>query len=242
MEELIDNQDGSWTDPADGAIYDAYDNVIGYENGNGTWTDGTGQEFTWDNRPINEGGYFQNDDGSWTSFYTGETIEGSGELGSGAGQQSSDVVGFNEYGDPSWLYSTDASGNQIYQALGADGVYYQVYDAQGNFLGAVDDAGHLLRDTQADNSSGKGFWDTVKNTAGGMGSGGLSPTAQGLISQAAQALKQAQSSGAAPSQLSALRNQLAQQVAAAKGGAANPFLIAGAIGLGLLAFSRARAA
>lgn len=245
MEEWIDNSDGSWTDPSDGTIYDGNDNVVGFENGDGSWTDGNGQDFTWDNRPINDGGYFQNDDGTWTSFYTGETISGSGDLGGSSGAVATELdgtVGINQYGDAAWLFDTDASGNQIYQCVGADGVYYMVYDAAGNLLGAVDDAGNLIRDTQADNSAGKGFWDSVKNTAGGLGNGGVSSPAQQLINAAAQALKTAMGTGAAPSQLSALRAQLAQQVAAAKGSGTNPYLIAGAIGLGLLAFSRARAA
>ncbi len=122
-----DNGDGSSTDEF-GDIYDDYTGEwIGTLNDDGSWNDVNGQLYTWDNRPVNDGGFFDNGDGTWTSFYTGETVQGGGTLGEISDGVAQVTIPEN------WIDNQDGSVT--------DPTNGDIWGIDGTYLGNTADAG-----------------------------------------------------------------------------------------------------
>lgn len=188
-----------------------------------------------DDPPVDECELVNIGDGVWQDPCTGDLFDDYGNpITNEPPADDFGAVGFNEWGDPSWIFDIDANGNTIFEAIGEGGVYYAVYDAAGNFLGTVDDNGNVLSDP-ARASSGNRAARTISPQSWFGRDGLLSPSA---ISNALQRL----AGGASPAQRTAINSALN------RGGLVGsqrmdwtPFLIAGAVALGFYAWQRQRA-
>jgi hypothetical protein len=215
-----DNGDGSWSDFT-GNIYDDQDNWIGIEGPNGTWVDGLGTVYNADNEPIGDFG-FAYDPESGLYF---------------------DAI------SRAW-YAEDPQGDFHLVGENPEGLTFEeAAAAQGIMLGT---------DLETD----PGFFEKVGNflskifggsSTGGQGGGGNFGGGGGSSSQQQQAaqqraqtaqqqLAQAQQSGANAQQLAALQQKLALANAALakveSGGTMKTILIAGGTALGVYALTQ----
>ncbi len=224
MDDWTDNGDGSVSSP-DGQIYDYDGNWIGSENANGTWTDANGQNFTADNRPINDGGYFQNDDGSFTSIYTGETIQGGGNIGEAATTEPVTMA------DGSVNYPNGDVENPDGTWTFADGTTYDP-------LAGKDD-------------SDPGFWNSLSNSlksifgtrAGANGTsnaGNFGVTSAAQAVQQLRALQQQANLNGTPAQQAAINAALSRAQATTSTTSATTWIAGGALALLALAAMRKR--
>jgi hypothetical protein len=83
---LIDNGDGSYTDPSNGEITDSDGNLLGWDNNDGSWTDTNGDIY--DNSTMEYLGH-DNGDGTWTdaggTTYDNNSSGGGGNSGNSGG-------------------------------------------------------------------------------------------------------------------------------------------------------------
>lgn len=195
----MDNEDGSSTDQ-NGDIWDnATGAWLGYENGDGTWTDENGQLFTSDNRPIS-GGYADNGDGTYTSIYTGETVQGGGEIGTDG---PADNFGYENNGDGT--FTNPANGDLLYPNgdIEHDDGTWTFYDGTtyDPLLGADPTVDQVLQKAGAQPIGGP----VGSSRSGNAGNGQQNNSSvQSALSSLANLLKQAQTSNNT-SQLAAIR-------------------------------------
>lgn len=221
--EMIDNGDGTFTDPNDGSIFQD-GQQIGWDNGDGTW--------------IGLDGQLYNDDGS--------LVESQVEPDPATAFRWDDTYG--AYYDPltDKYYRIDDNG-EVYVAdiithFPESGDQPAAQEAPGFFESVGNFFAKLF------GGSGTGGTGAGGGGFGGGGSGGGSGSqqqAQQRANQAAQQLHQAQAQGASAAQLNALRAQLAiAQAAVAQTGGSDLgkyFLIAaGALTVAYVATSSRR--
>lgn len=198
----MDNGDGSSSDE-NGDIWDNASGAwLGYENGNGTWTDANGQNYTADNRPIDAGGYADNGDGTFTSIYSGEVITGGGNMAAGpdGGYSLDDTSGLLDNGDGTFTNPTN--GDLIYPNgdVEHDDGTWTFYDGTtyDPLLGADPTVDEVL--TKAGAQPIGGPIGASKNASGQQSNSSV----QSALASLANLLKQAQTSNNA-SQLAAIR-------------------------------------
>lgn len=233
----MDNGDGSSTD-GNGDIWDNSTGAwVGYENGDGTWTDQNGQDYTANNLPITDG-YIDNGDGTYTSIYTGETVQGGGDVGNDVPFENAGLI---DNGDGTFTNPT--TGSLIYpngDVEHADGTW-TFYDGTtyDPILGADPTTDDILRKAGAAPIGGPIGASRAGNAANGQQN---NSSVQSALTSLANLLKQAQTSNNA-AQLAAIRTaqqRLGALPAASTLSSTAKIAIAGGALLALYAISQRR--
>lgn len=222
--DWFDNGDGSWTNLADGTIWEN-DQVIGYDFGDGTWMDLDGNIRGADNQLLpGFDASFEYDEASgfWFDTLTGAWINEAGEVVSFGGDAPSFPDSLPGGPDTSGDYTPNQGGG--------------FWQSVGDFLGKIFGGG-----SGAPGGGGGGFGG---GGSFGGGSSGAQQQAQQRAQQAAQQLARAQQQGASAQQIAQLQQQLAlsQAVLSRMGGSnvGQTILIAAAVGVGVYALATSR--
>ncbi len=230
----FDNGDGSWT-AADGSIFGENDELIGWETGNGNWLGLDGVLYDSENNPIDLHGAGE----------TPQNFDGTFEFDETTGLYFDSLTG-------AW-FAVGADGNAVFVSDNINGPSFdEMAAAQGILNGSdltpqrgfLDTVGNFLGKLFGGSGGGGGSFGG--GGGGSSGGGSSSQQAQQRQQQAQQQLAQAQQSGASAQQIAQLRQQLALAQAAARGSGGltlqQTILIAAGVGLGVYALTSSRRA